>query len=303
MTVYIADDVWQKIVEEADYFGKDDIEASLYLMFWFAKKQTFPKPPWAKIEIEDIEYFAVTHGFVIPRVLCSHETGRIGYRYDDAASKEEIDRMVNSWSKRLVKKHQTLEVAGIHSHPFSQGRTWPSGIDYNIMREYKLNQRRCLAAVPTLILCRSNDEKEKWKACCFTFDRFEKVLFLGYAEIIPANDQKIRRVLSKSFHEKPSGYFWENRQKKMTGFIEIEKSFFGWHIFKTRLGSSIALFVYLPPDFPDCGNVTYQTYDLVGKTWSDIRFYPKGSGLFGFDIAEIVKTTDNVENTGEEIIR
>lgn len=298
--VLITDRAWRVITREIDHFVSHpggETEAIVHPLFGILPSARRLKAPWETLELEDLSYFIVPFAAPPPRKFCDHSAYRAGFRFNNREEREELLKVVNSWSLALCEKYSpALELGYVHSHQFATGWTSPSGVDYGRV----LSLWRYLSGTPSLnlntaleiIICRRGrwSFRGRWKACCFAFDQYQSFANLGEADIVPENDPRVLKLLTRSYPRRKLGLAWEKHQKKLLPQIEaVDEFHFGWRTFRINCGGSRYLFVHLPPSFPRVYDMPYQLFYADTNEWSAMRLWPKRDFTFRFHLLEIYR--------------
>lgn len=295
--VYITQSAWCTILEEVKFFAtQENREAIVYPMFGFIRSSDCMKAPWEMLELYDLESFVVTHAHAPLRKFCEHTNIRAKFNLATDADKLEFNEDIIHWSKPLNEMYPTLEIGNVHSHPFARGWTYPSSgndqMDYP--RIYKLWQHMCGRMVNSsleIILCRAIFSRNKWKACCFSFDEKQKIVSLGKAHIISDDDPQVKKVLALPYWKTNEGARWEKMQQDQVPEIQaFDRYFFGWSTVRMKfLEQSLHLFVHLPPQFPKVERVIVQGYDEINRKWLAKKFFSLPRSTSYFPLKEIIQ--------------
>lgn len=278
--VLITHSAWKIITREVSFFAKQNKEAIIYPLFGFIRKDDCLKPPWEMLTLDDIKYFVITHAFAPPRELCNHSTARAGFMLLSEEDQIKWQQAMESWYLPLCQKFPTLEIGNVHSHQFARRTTWPSsgGNSTDYYRIYKFWQHlraRKLDTPLEVIICQAGYFGWDWKACCFGFNQEQSLVSFGSASIIYDNHPVVSKILSVPFNLTLEGLFWKLEQRRQVPEIEsFDNYYFGWTSCKIQLSKSRYLFVNLPPSFPNCNYILWQTLDVENKQWGPMAKLP-----------------------------
>lgn len=297
--VLITQSAWTIIAREVSFFAKQNKEAIIYPLFGFIRKTDCLKAPWEMLTLDDIEYFIVTHAFAPPRELCDHSTVRAGFIFLSEEDQLKWQKAMEDWYQLWCQKFPTLEIGNVHSHQFARGNTWPSsgGESTDYYRIYKFWQHLTTRKLDTpleIIICQAGYFGRAWKACCFGFDQTQSLISFGSAQIIKDDHPLVAEVLTRPFNLTSRGLFWKLEQiRQLPEEIEsFDNYYFGWISCKIKLSETKYLFVNLPPSFPNCDYVLWQTLDIANKKWRSMKSLEiDGFNLQLKDIVEIAKET------------
>jgi len=289
----ITQSAWQIITREVKHFAyhpDGSKEAIIYPLFGLLFKNK--KPIRKKIELNDIEYFVVTHAFTPPRELCNHHKTSAGFLFKNHQEEIKIVNLVETWSSQYTDIFPTLEVGHVHSHQFAIGKTRPSKDDYDRTHNLwkYLSQNRNLNTALEIIICQSPISSlcRKWNPCCFAFDKKQKIIDLGSAEIVPDNDKRVKEVLTIPFEEKKIGKIWELIQKKTIKNLDLRKNDWGWNMVRIQYAENKFAYIYLPPSFPDTKKVFYETYDENTEKLEKFQEWQITKPILFFNLSEII---------------
>lgn len=296
--VLITQSAWTVITKEVNFFARQNKEAIVYPLFGFVRSDNCLKAPWEMLALDDIKYFVVTHAFVPPREMCDHSTIQAGFMFSSEEDQDRWQKALENWYRPLCQRFPTLEIGNVHSHQFARYTTWPSsgGESTDYYRIYGFWQHlrtRKLDTPLEIIICRAGFFGRDWKACCFGFDQTQSLIPLDSAKIVADDDILVTDVLTRPFNLTSWGLFWKLEQRRQLPEIEsFDNYYFGWTSCKIKLAENKYLFVNLPPSFPDCDYILWQTLDVENKKWQQMkRLEISGFGLQLKDIAKMAKET------------
>lgn len=297
-TVLIAKSAWQKIIKEVDYwyYQRNRSEAGLYNLFGFFRSVSCLKPPWMKLELEDIGYFVVADVFTLPHEYCQNGPARARFVFPDPEKEKMVKDAIDRWSGAF-NRYQNLEIGRTHSHPFALWNTWPSGGPSSVSLDYSgiyglwkhLSENRNLDTVLEIIIVRSMMPSVRWRACCFAFDQQQRVIPLRWASIVSDDDERVQRVLSAPYRFQPAGLEWEIQQRSaLVGLKDVVEYDFNWVSFAISLANNQRLYIHLPPNFPAANRVLFQTFNPEKKQLGRMMIWPKKDHSFDFHLIDIV---------------
>ena len=296
--VLITQSAWITIAREINFFAKQNKEAIIYPLFGFSRSADCLKAPWEMLTLDDLDYFVVTHAFAPSRDLCNHSTVSAGFRLLSKEDQVKWQTAITTWHQPLCQKFPTLEIGNVHSHQFARFRTWPStgGESTDYYRLYKFWRHlrtRKLDTPLEIIVCQAGYFGRTWKACCFGFDTEQDIVSLGSAKIIADDHPLVAKVLTRPFNLTSQGLFWQLEQRRQLPEIEsFDNYYFGWQSCRIKLSENKYLFVNLPPSFPNCHYILFQTLEVESKSWNRMkRLAINGFNLQLKDIVKLAKET------------
>lgn len=277
--VYIARSAWEVIIKEVNFFANHkngQKEAVVYSFFNFVRSRECVKAPWEMLELEDLNCFVVTHAHAPMREFCNHTQFLGEFIFSNEEERQIWEQDIDSWKNRIWINCPNLIIGTVHSHPFAVGHTYPSkgeNGDYTRIYKYWNYSKSCNINTPLeIIICKPSKGKKEWKACCFGFDKKQKIICFDDIKIIEDNDSIIRHALQKPFVLRRDGVEWEKKQSEVID--RVERSFFGTS-YRIKLDEKNFLLVHLPYSFPSKDNVLFQVFDSELKTWSKMQIWNK----------------------------
>ncbi len=312
-SVYIAESVWKQVTAEVDHYAGGSVarekgarlpfvlrfhyrsrESAFYTLFGFQRNEECRKPAWAILDIDDIEYFVVPYVFVPPRKYCRHGAAHARFEFRNEQELLEFHQLFAAWKEPIHQQFPTLlDIGNIHAHQFAHNTTYPSGTDYGRVYDvwHHLYTENGLNTVLEIIVCQSADSGERWKACCFAFDQYQRIVDLGPAEIVPDDHPAIAKVLQSPYDLSSDGRRWQRRQtarleRVFPGAIVQLKRFWGWTTWRVTYNERI-VDVYLPPSYPKCDSILYK-HDAAHEA-SVVQVWPKQNPGFSVDLCLIAQ--------------
>jgi hypothetical protein len=233
MRVVVAQSCWTAITFELDRVAPRE---GVVLPLIALEHQAAPCAP---IRLADITSVAIADARCVPAHLQHNALLRV-------AALPQADAWADSVVLPLVRRYPRLRAAAyLHSHPFTDARTWPSGGDIDgHMKPLLARNRACsLFASFSFIAC------GRWKLPCFAMDEAQRVVELGDAEIVDDADPIIVRARTER-----APRFWLKRWKqRLRGrglSVHVDELFDGWTRAKIALDAHRVQVVLFPIDFP-----------------------------------------------------
>jgi len=245
MRIVVARDSWQVITRELDRVAPDE---GVLLPVVALEHRADPCAPIALADLTTVVLAAVR---CVPPELQRGSLMRV-------VALPRSDAWADGVVGELVRRHPRVRAAAyLHSHPFADDRTWPSGadIDGHMRPLLARNAEAGLCASFSFIACRRG---RGWALPCFAMDARGRVSELGDSEVVDDDCPAIVHARAGRT-SRPVLKRWRAELRRRGFAPRLDELFGGWSRVRIPLDGHRVVVALFPVDFP----ATPPQYHLV----------------------------------------
>lgn len=247
MKVMIAERAWKTLAAELDRVApKEGIALPLVAVRSAAR----PSQPRA---LSSIDALIVPDVLVVPAELQDASAVHVNVL-------PATDAHMQAQVARKTAAHPRLRVAAyLHSHPFANDRTWPSGGDYygHMLPLLRQNADAGLDTSFSLIAARAN---RSWVLQCFALGPDRRIVDCGFAQLVPDTHEAIvwslAPPLSSSARAMLRRICRDEQRRGRT--VSCRELFDGFRRYVVRDRGAVREVIFVPCDFPKAPMQRYE---------------------------------------------